>query len=82
MRPIRWLHISDLHRGANDTWAQDVVLEAFLARVAKRCTDGFEADFVLVAGDIAFSGGSSEYAQAVGFFKALSKSAGGCRVRS
>ena len=61
MRPIRWLHISDLHLRESEVWSQDAVLAAMLDDIARRNAAGVEFDFVLVTGDLAYSGQDSEY---------------------
>lgn len=72
MRPIQWLHISDIHMRVSDTWSHDVVLKAMCDHVARQCADGIKADFILATGDLAFSGKVSEYRLTARFFDALS----------
>lgn len=81
MRPICWLHISDIHMRARDAWSQDVVLTATCDHIARQRTEGNVADFILVTGDIAFSGKADEYMLAVGFFDALCIAAGMSKER-
>ena len=76
MRPICWLHISDLHLRPDDKWSQDVVLEAMCQNIKQLHDGGTEFDFVLVTGDIAFSGKAEEYSMAKDFFKELQSAAG------
>lgn len=81
MRPICWLHISDIHLRASDAWSQDVVLKTMCDHISHQRTQGTAADFILTTGDIAFSGKTAEYALAAGFFDALSIAAGVPRER-
>ena len=62
MRPICWLHISDLHMSPRDAWSQDVVLRAMCDQIKEQRAKGTAADFILVTGDLAFSGKAEEYA--------------------
>ncbi len=71
MRPIVWLHISDIHLRAVNQWSQDVVLQALCRSVEDQREEGTSADFILVSGDIAFAGKREEYALAENFFKEL-----------
>jgi radical SAM protein with 4Fe4S-binding SPASM domain len=78
---VTWLHLSDLHfrvpkqpttRGLH--YDADVVLSSLLEDVAERSTEnGLEPDFVIVTGDIAFSGAAREYELARLFFDDLLK---------
>ena len=76
MRPICWLHISDFHLRPVDKWSQDVVLESMCQNIKQQHDGGTEFDFVLVTGDIAFSGQAEEYSMAKDFFKELQSAAG------
>ncbi len=76
MRPIYWLHISDIHVRLSDAWSQDVVLTAMCEQIAQQRASGTSADFILATGDLAFSGKADEYARAVEFFDALSTASG------
>ncbi len=76
MRPIYWLHISDIHARRSDAWSQDVVLTAMCEHIARQRANGTSADFILATGDLAFSGKASEYALAAEFFDALSTASG------
>lgn len=71
MRPITWLHISDLHLRPGEAWGQDVVLNTMCTDIAGRCTTS-TPDFVLMTGDLAFSGKPEEYELAARFFDDLS----------
>ena len=72
MRPICWLHISDIHLTRREVWSQDVVLRAMCEQIESQRADGVVPDFVLMTGDIASTGKDEEYALASDFFDALS----------
>lgn len=76
MRPINWLHISDFHLREGQEWSQDVVLRAMCQHIEQQQEAGHGADFVLVTGDIAFSGKAEEYALAERFFNQLVSASG------
>ena len=76
MRPICWLHISDLHLRAGNEWAQDVVLRAMCQQIEQLHQSGTTFDFALVTGDIAFSGKTEEYTLAENFFTDLGQASG------
>lgn len=76
MRPIRWIHISDIHMRVSDPWPQDVVLKAMCEHIARERADGTAADFILATGDLAFSGKAQEYTFAASFLDALSTASG------
>ena len=75
MRPITWLHLSDVHLRPHDTWPQNVVLDAMCADIAGRCAT-LPPDFVLFSGDLAFSGKPEEYEVVAVFLDALSSASG------
>jgi predicted MPP superfamily phosphohydrolase len=75
-RPICWLHISDIHMRVTTTWSQDVVLKAMCDDIERRRKDGISADFILVTGDLAFSGQADEYKLVASFFDALVSASG------
>ena len=76
MRPICWLHISDFHLRPAAKWSQDLVLEAMCQNIKQQHDGGTEFDFVLVTGDIAFSGKVEEYLMAESFFSDLQLASG------
>ncbi len=76
MRPIRWLHMSDIHMRVSDAWSQDVVLKAMCDHVARQRADGMTLDFILATGDLTFSGKADEYKLTASFFDALSTVSG------
>ncbi len=72
MKPITWLHLSDLHFRASQAYDANVVLKALLLDVGKRIAqDSLRPDFVAVSGDVAFSGQPAEYDLARRFFDDL-----------
>ena len=76
MRPLSWLHISDLHLRVGGEWAQDVVLTEMCRHIEQQRNDGSTLDFILVTGDIAFSGQAEEYSIAERFFDELATKSG------
>ena len=76
MRPICWLHISDIHLRKNKEWSQDIVLQAMCRNIVEQRKAGTSADFILVTGDIAFAGNPQEYVLAEGFFDAIQNVSG------
>jgi 3',5'-cyclic AMP phosphodiesterase CpdA len=76
VHPISWLHISDFHMRASDSWSQDVVLKAMCEDIVRQRKEGTSADFILATGDLAFSGKVEEYELAAGFFDAVSAASG------
>jgi len=71
MRPICWIHISEIHIRLSDAWAQDIVLKAMCEHISRQSEDGTATDFILVTGDLAFSGKADEYALVAEFFDKL-----------
>ena len=76
MRPINWLHISDFHLRVGREWAQDVVLDEMCRHIEHQRNSDTPFDFVLVTGDIAFSGQADEYAIVGRFFDELQSRSG------
>ena len=76
MRPICWLHVSDIHLTMSDDWAQDVALHVMCEHIAHQRGHETAPDFILMTGDVAFSGKNEEYARASRFFDALSDASG------
>lgn len=69
---ITWLHLSDLHLKETTSYNAKVVLDALLADIERQKQDEeLEPDFVVVSGDIVFSGNPNEYEQAKSFFDTL-----------
>ena len=70
MRPISWIHVSDIHMRPHEAWSQKVVMTAMCEDIAsqrRHCV----LDFVLVTGDLAHSGDVAEYALLPAFFDEL-----------
>lgn len=76
MRPICWLHISDIHMRVSKVWSQDVVLKAMCEDIAKQRKEGAAPDLILVTGDLSFSGNAEEYKLVASFFDAVSAASG------
>lgn len=76
MRPICWLHVSDIHLTMSDDWAQDVALRAMCEHISHQRGHETASDFILMTGDVAFSGKNEEYARASRFFDVLSDASG------
>ncbi len=79
MNTITWLHLSDFHfrAGEQDVWNENIVLDALLDDVRGRMAeDGLRPDFVVVSGDLAFSGQPAEYDLAGTFFDDLLQATG------
>jgi predicted phosphodiesterase len=76
VRPICWLHVSDIHMRVSTAWSQDVVLRAMCENIARKRTEGVSFDFILATGDLAFSGKADEYKLVAEFFDALSAASG------
>lgn len=70
------LHISDLHIDEKDNFDRSVVLNPLIDRVKQDLEQGFKPEIVVVSGDIANKGLSSEYKLAKGFFDDLLASLG------
>ena len=81
MRPIVWLHISDIHMRVSTAWSQDIVLRAMCEDIARKRGEGISFDFILATGDLAFSGKADEYKLVAQFFDALSAASGVPKVR-
>ena len=75
MRAISWLHISDVHMRPQDEWAQNIVMRAMCEDIAAVRENGV-ADFILVTGDLAYSGKAEEYVLVASFLNDLSKASG------
>jgi len=76
MRPIRWLHISDIHMRVSKVWSQDIVLKAMCDVIATQRNEDATPDFVLATGDLAFSGNGKEYKLVERLFGAVSAASG------
>ena len=81
MREIAWLQVSDIHMRLRDEWSQDVVLRAMADSIRQRRAHGLALDFVLVTGDLAFSGKSEEYVLVGRFLDELVSATGVAKER-
>jgi tetratricopeptide (TPR) repeat protein/predicted phosphodiesterase len=74
---VAWLHVSDFHFKAGDSYDRDVVLSALIESVRRyREQEGRRPDLIFATGDIAHGGKPKEYESATVFFDALCKAAG------
>ena len=64
-RPIRLLHLSDIHFRAGRTWDSDPVLRALVRFIGKEVQGGRGPDLVAITGDLAFAGTAAEYGLAL-----------------
>lgn len=70
---LTWLHVSDFHFTADgDPFSQTVACDALLNDLGARAAEHGPISFVLVTGDIAFSGRQGEYSRATEFLTELS----------
>ncbi|MDG4597525.1 MAG: metallophosphoesterase [Candidatus Contendobacter sp.] len=60
-RPIRILHLSDIHFRADKAWDVDPVLRALTKFITEEVKNGLIPDLVAITGDLAFAGTSDEY---------------------
>jgi len=73
-RVVTLLHLSDVHFKSSQKWEQTIVLNALMRDVlTKLDSQELLPDFILITGDIAYSGLQSEYVQAERFFKEVAK---------
>lgn len=76
--PIRILHLSDIHwcdkPDSLDTYK--TIREKFLNDVKDYCEENGKVDYILICGDIAFSGKQAEYNRAERFIKKLCDATG------
>ena len=70
MDRVTWLHVSDFHFVASgDEFSQEVAAKALLENVERQAEDYAPVSFVVVTGDVAFSGQREEYERAREFMK-------------
>jgi 3',5'-cyclic AMP phosphodiesterase CpdA len=68
MGTITWLHLSDLHFRASQSYDQNIVLKALIQDMRARVHDEhLQPDFLVLSGDLAFAGLAEEYALAAQF---------------
>ena len=75
MRAISWLHISDIHIRPGSDWEQGIVKRAICQAIRAGWGNG-AADFILITGDLAFSGMADEYALVASFIDDISTASG------
>ena len=63
-RPVRILHLSDLHFDAAKAWDADPVLQGLSDAIQQFVTDGLAPDAVAITGDIAHKGQAADYERA------------------
>ena len=72
-----FIHISDMHFKESESWESNRVLSGLIRDlVEKKKSEHLNPDYVLVTGDIAFSGKGGEYRLAQSFFEKLGDSLG------
>ena len=73
MRQLSWLHISDLHiKSDGDSFSQQEACRALTCHITDAGDSFPQIHFVLVTGDVAYSGRAEQYALAEDIFRALS----------
>ena len=73
MRQLSWLHISDLHiKSDGDSFSQQQASRALTRHIADAGESFPQIHFVLVTGDIAYSGRAEQYLLAEDIFRAFS----------
>jgi predicted MPP superfamily phosphohydrolase len=75
LREIAWLQVSDIHMRLRDEWSQDVVLRAMADSIRQRRAQDLTLDFILVTGDLGFSGKKEEYDLVARFLDELASAA-------
>lgn len=64
MTSLTWFHFSDLHFRSADDFDRSRVLTALWQDIGKQLREGILPDFIIITGDIAYSGKPAEYARA------------------
>ena len=76
-RPLRWLHLSDIHLGLEDGYGHDIVLRALVDAFRDGGTlADRRPDVIFCTGDIAQSGKPAQYAAAGKLFEDLARATG------
>ena len=79
---VTWLHISDFHIRAGDSYDRNVVFDALVQSVGRfRAEENRNPDLIFATGDIAHSGQAEEYDIATKFFDQILEAAGLTRHR-
>lgn len=60
-RPIRIMHLSDVHFRVGKAWDAEPVLRGLADFIASEVEQGMIPDLVVFSGDMAFSGTKAEY---------------------
>lgn len=63
-KPIRILHLSDIHFKQDKAWDADPLLRALCGFIEQEVGEGLVPDLVAITGDVAFSGIAKEHALA------------------
>jgi hypothetical protein len=62
MQPFSWLLLSDLHlKDEHEAWNQNVVLRDLMRDIMARANEFPPIHFVIVSGDLAYTGKPSQY---------------------
>ena len=73
MRQLSWLHVSDLHiKSEGDGFSQQEACSALTRHIADAGDSFPQIHFVLVTGDVAYSGLAEQYVLAEDIFRELS----------
>lgn len=64
MADLTWFHFSDFHFRSADDFDRGRVLNALWQDIGKQLREGFLPDFIVITGDLAYSGKPAEYARA------------------
>ena len=70
---LRWLHLSDFHFRAKESWDSRLPLQALLTKIEALCNEGLAPHFVCLTGDIASRGLDAEYDEAIIFLQKLAR---------
>lgn len=80
-KTISWLHISDLHFHPPE-YEADTILQDMVADIKTQVTrNDLRIDFIVVTGDITFSGQWKQYCRAINFFDAVLDATGAQKER-
>lgn len=70
-KSLTWLHISDFHFKAKQSFDRDLVLAELLKSIERFQAEGRRPDLIFCTGDIGNTGAAAEYEQATPFFDRL-----------
>lgn len=71
LRPLRWIHLSDLHFEGDQKWQRRASMKALIRHAVEEKEDGRAPDFLFCTGDVANRGRPEEFDQARRFFDEL-----------